>query len=86
MMPDHPHLPLLAFLRDEQPVSAEHLWGRLCIARRWNPWAELPATRDEIDHALAVLGALGFAFQGPDDGWRLKYPQPAVKEPGMLFV
>ena len=82
----HPNLHLRDFLQGEQPVSTEHLWGRLCIARRWNPWAELPATRDEIEHALAVLGALGFAFKGTDDGWRLRYPQPAVKEPGTLFA
>lgn len=85
-MSDHLNLHLSDFLKDEQPVSADDLWGRLCIARRWNPWEELPKTAAELTHSLAVLAALGFAFEEADEKWRLRYPQPVVKEPGMLFA
>lgn len=82
-----PNLALRDFLQGEQPVSAEHLWGRLCIARRWNPWEDLPATREQLEHALAVLGALGFAFT-EDERWKLHYPQPRERVAGQqeLFV
>lgn len=79
------NLHLRDFLASEQPVSAANLWLRITIARKWAPWSELPADEPALLAELAVLEREGFAFLD-GDAWRLKYPQPQVREAGMLFA
>ena len=80
-----PNLALRDFLQGEQPVAAADLWLRIGIARGWSPWPDLPADEPGLLAALAVLEREGFAY-AEGGSWRLRYPQPRVKEPGMLFA